>query len=106
LGFDRLVTLDVLLWGASLMLEFLALIILRVREPRLPRPFRVPGGVAGTALLGVLPAILLFIGGIYAEHEQIFGMSVWLFGAMVMLAGVGAYGLCSRVQASSSEVAT
>jgi len=33
LGFDRLVTLDVLLWGASLVLEFLALVLLRLREP-------------------------------------------------------------------------
>ena len=105
LGFDRLVTLDVLLWGASLVLEFLALVFLRVREPGLPRPFRVPGGILGTALLGVLPTVLLFMGGIYAEHEQIFGMSVWLFGALVMLAGVGAYGLCSRVHSPSTEAA-
>lgn len=43
IGFDRLITLDILLWGASLVLEFLALVILRVREPGMPRPFRVPG---------------------------------------------------------------
>ena len=95
LGFDRLVTLDVLLWGASLVLEFLALVVLRVREPEMPRPFRVPGGVMGTALLGVLPTVLLVLAGFYAEHEQIFGMSVWFFGAMVMVGGVVAYGLCS-----------
>ena len=97
LGFDRLVTLDVLLWGASLVLEFLALAVLRVREPQIPRPFRVPGGVVGTALLGVLPTILLILAGIYAEHEQIFGMSVWVFGTIVMVAGVAAYGLCSLI---------
>ena len=94
LGFDRLVTLDVLLWGASLVLEFLALIVLRVREPEMPRPFRVPGGVVGTALLGVLPTVLLVLAGFYAEHEQIFGMSVWFFGAMVMVGGVVAYLIC------------
>lgn len=103
LGFDRLVTLDVLLWGASLVLEFLALILLRVREPGLPRPFRVPGGVAGTALLGVLPTVLLVIGGTYAEHQLIFGISVWFFGALVMLTGVGAYGFCSRLGKPKSE---
>ena len=94
LGFDRLVTLDVLLWGASLVLEFLALVALRVREPEMPRPFRVPGGVLGTALLGVLPTVLLVLAGFCAEHEQIFGMSVWFFGAMVMVGGVVAYGIC------------
>jgi len=70
---------------------------LRVREPQIPRPFRVPGGVVGTALLGVLPTILLILAGIYAEHEQIFGMSVWVFGTIVMVAGVAAYGLCSLI---------
>ena len=44
LGFARLVTLDILLYGASLLLEFVALAVLRFREPELKRPFRVPGG--------------------------------------------------------------
>ena len=34
--------LDILLYGASLVLEFLALIVLRIREPQLVRPFRCP----------------------------------------------------------------
>ncbi len=59
IGFRRLVELDVLLYGASLVLEFVALVVLRVREPSLPRPFRIPGGVLGTAALGVVPTILL-----------------------------------------------
>jgi amino acid transporter len=96
LGFDRLITLDVLLWGASLVLEFLALVFLRVREPEMPRPFRVPGGILGTALVGVLPVALLVLAGFQAEHEQIAGMTVWIFGLMVMAAGVGAYAVCSK----------
>jgi amino acid transporter len=59
LGFDRLVELDVVLYGASLALEFVALVVLRVREPDLPRPFRVPGGLCGAILVGVGPAALL-----------------------------------------------
>jgi amino acid transporter len=96
LGFDRLVTLDILLWGASLVLEFLALVLLRVREPQLPRPFRIPGGIVGTALLGLPPAGLLILAAFHAEHEQIAGMSVWLFGTVVMGAGLFAYWICSR----------
>jgi amino acid transporter len=95
IGFDRLITLDILLWGASLVLEFLALVILRVREPGMPRPFRVPGGTAGAALLGVIPTGLLVLAGFHAEHEQIAGISVWLFGSLVMLAGTAAYSFCS-----------
>ena len=44
LGFERLVTLDVLLYGTSLMLEFIALVALRIKEPHaspaLPRAGR------------------------------------------------------------------
>ncbi len=93
-GFDRLVTLDVLLWGASLVLEFLALIFLRVREPQMQRPFRVPGGVPGTVLVGVLPTALLIVAGFHAGEERIAGISVWLFGLLVMSAGVPAYFGC------------
>jgi amino acid transporter len=59
LGFDRLVELDVLLYGLSLGLEFVSLVALRLREPDLPRRFRVPGGVVGCILLGLLPMSLL-----------------------------------------------
>ena len=41
LGFKRLVTLDIMLYGASLMLEFVTLVVLRIREPELKRG--VPG---------------------------------------------------------------
>ena len=61
LGFERLVELDVLLTGASLVLEFAALVALRVREPRLPRPFRIPGGLPAAWLLGVGPTALLLL---------------------------------------------
>ncbi len=43
LGFERNVILDVLLTGLSILLEFWALVALRIREPELARPFRVPG---------------------------------------------------------------
>lgn len=104
LGFDRLVTLDVLLWGSSLVLEFLALYILRLKEPELLRPFRVPGGKLGAALIGVLPTALLVLAGFQAEHEQIAGISVWLFGSLVMLAGVGMYYICSRLCARGTTL--
>jgi amino acid transporter len=67
LGFKRLVELDVLIYGASLVLEFVALAVLRAKEPSTPRPFRVPGGRTGVALVGLVPTALLgwllFAGG-------------------------------------------
>jgi amino acid transporter len=59
LGFGRLVLFDVLLYGLSLLLEFIALVVLRVREPNLPRAFRVPGGMVGAVVVGILPMALL-----------------------------------------------
>ena len=69
------VTLDLLLYGASLVLEFLALIVLRVREPNLARPFRVPGGLFGAIMIGVCPALLLGFSVAQGQQEQILGMS-------------------------------
>src|SRR5246500_5827259 len=54
LGFERLVTLDIILYGASLVLEFVTLVVLRIREPKLKREFRVPGGLPGTIVVGVV----------------------------------------------------
>ena len=59
LGFARLVTIDILLYGVSLLLEFVALAVLRFREPELPRPFRVPGGLFGAIAIGIPPVLLL-----------------------------------------------
>ncbi len=47
LPFSKLLMLDMLLTGSSILLEFAALVALRIREPQLARPYRVPGGMAG-----------------------------------------------------------
>ena len=91
LGFERLVTLDIMLYGVSLSLEFITLIALRVREPQLRREFRVPGGLAGCVLAGVFPVALLTLALVHSEHEQILGINGLAFGAMIILAGFGMY---------------
>jgi amino acid transporter len=91
LGFARLVTIDILLYGFSLMLEFIALAVLRFREPDLPRPFRVPGGLFGAIAIGVPPMLLLAFSIIRSEHEQIWNMSSFEFGMILIGAGVVAY---------------
>ena len=93
LGFERLVTLDVLVYGASLLLEFVALVVLRVTEPSLPRPFKVPGGMLGAIVVGVLPMLLLVFSIARGEREQIMGINGLLVGAFLVLAGFGAYGI-------------
>lgn len=93
LGFERLVTLDILVYGASLLLEFAALVALRVREPALHRPFRIPGGLPGVVLVSVLPATLLVFSFVKGEREAVLGMSSAAFGLVLMGLGVLAYGV-------------
>jgi amino acid transporter len=91
LGFARLVTLDILLYGFSLLLEFVALAVLRFREPNLPRPFRVPGGLFGAIAIGIPPILLLVFSIIRSEHEQVWNLSSFAFGMILIAAGVVAY---------------
>jgi amino acid transporter len=91
LGFARLVTIDILLYGASLMLEFVALVVLRIREPELPRAFRVPGGMFGAVAVGVTPLLLLGFSVVRSQTEQVLGMSAFAFGMWLIAAGAVAY---------------
>src|SRR5579863_7075629 len=59
LGFERSLILDVLLTGLSILLEFWALAALRIREPNLARPYRVPGGTIGAIAIGLPPLALM-----------------------------------------------
>jgi len=104
LGFERLVTLDIVLWGASMVLEFVALVLLRIREPELTRPFRIPGGLAACALLGVAPTTLIIIAGLHSRGETIVGMNALWFSLLVMIAGAVAYAACSWNQRVGSTV--
>ena len=91
LGFERLVTLDIMIYGASLTLEFVALIVLRFREPELKRPFRVPGGWFGAIAVGISPTLLLGFAVLNSEHEAILGMNAMWFGLMLIAAGSFVY---------------
>jgi amino acid transporter len=103
LGFERLVTIDILVYGSSLLLEFIALVALRIREPNLARPFRVPGGVFGTILVGVLPTLLLGFSIFRSDHEVILGMNSLLFGAVLILAGFVAYALDAAIRGARQQ---
>jgi amino acid transporter len=91
LGFERLVTIDILLYGCSLTLEFVALIALRIREPELLRPFRVPGGMLGAIAIGIPPVLLLGFDLVRSEAERVWGMSSFSLGLILVAAGVLAY---------------
>jgi amino acid transporter len=98
LGFERLVTIDILLYGASLLLEFVALIYLRFREPELQRPFRVPGGMFGAIAIGITPMLMLGFSIVRSQHEEVLGMSSFAFGMLLIGAGIVAYALMHAVK--------
>ena len=91
LGFERLVLIDIILYGVALLLEFVALAVLRVREPQLPRPFRAPGGFIGAAALGLGPAALLVLTCIRGSSERAGPVTAVGLGAILALAGVLVY---------------
>lgn len=96
LTFERLITIDLLLWGMSLVLEFAALVRLRLSEPDLPRPFRIPGPLAVPVLLGVGPTALIAFALWTARDERAAGMPAALFALLIAIAGLPVYALLRK----------
>ncbi len=90
LPFEKLITIDLVLYGSSLLLEFVALVVLRLREPDMDRPFRA-GNLAVACALGLGPAAIIGY-ALYASRsdEVILGhkpTSALLFSTAVGLIG-------------------
>ena len=105
LGFKRLVTLDIMLYGVSLMLEFVTLVVLRIREPQLKRSFRVPGGLAGAITCGIFPLLLLLLAVVESESETVLGMNGLTFGVLIILSGFSVYGVTRKLRKRVSDPA-
>ena len=87
LSFERLISIDLVLYGAALLLEFVALVVLRVREPGLRRPFTVPGGLWGAVAMGVGPTLLIGFALWAARAERVGPFPALGFAAAVAVAG-------------------
>jgi amino acid transporter len=87
LPFEKLISIDLILYGTSLLLEFVALVVLRLREPNLERPFKA-GNLAFAVSLGVGPAALIGYALYASRDEKIMGStSALLFSVAVALLG-------------------
>jgi len=96
LPFERLISIDLILYGTSLLLEFVALAVLRVREPELERPFKA-GNFAVACLLGAGPAVLIGYALYASRDEKIIGTtSALLFAVGVALLGPLLYWATAR----------
>jgi amino acid transporter len=104
LGFGRLVQLDIILYGLSLALEFAALVALRLREPELQRPFRVPGGLPGAVAVGIPPMSLLLLSLLGAFGDEGSSLAI-TFALALAWAGPAAWWLAERSRARRSLAA-
>ena len=59
-SFKQLVEVDVIVYSFALILEIIALFILRLTDPTLDRPFKIPGGLKGLICIFLLPIFLIF----------------------------------------------
>jgi amino acid transporter len=91
LSFERLISIDLVLYGGALVLEFVALVVLRVKEPELVRPFRIPGGLWGTVAMGVGPTLLIGFALWAARGERVAGLPALGFAAIIAAAGPVVY---------------
>jgi len=88
------------------MLEFVTLVVLRIREPELKREFRVPGGLAGAITCGIFPLGLLLLSLVESDRETILGRNGLLFGMFIVVAGFVVYYASRKIQARfASEAA-
>jgi amino acid transporter len=102
-SFERLITIDLALYGLSMILEFVALILLRRNEPHLPRPFRIPGPDWVPIVLGISPAALTLYALYASRTETVVGMSALAFAMIIAVAGLPLYAvarICRRRRVS------
>jgi amino acid transporter len=60
-SFEALLLIDVFLFVLSYLLVFAAGLALRIKEPRLERPFRIPVGAAGMATVTGVPTLVALV---------------------------------------------
>ena len=72
--FTDLVIMDVTLYGAGLFLEFISLIILRIKAPKENRPFKIPLKIPGLVIMFLLAFSIYAIGlfGAFSESAKTF----------------------------------
>ncbi len=100
-GYERLVVMYLVVYTFSVVLEFIALWVLRVREPELDRPFRVPCGMAGLAATVIVP-ILTGIVVLAITIQQGLSEPRWLcLAAIATFSGLPAWWLVRKRRTSS-----
>jgi len=85
--FEDLLVIDVTLYGAAMFLEFIALIMLRIKEPTVHRPFKIPLNVPGLLLMTLLPLSVYSIAITAAFLDEGGAFSSLLFALAALISG-------------------
>jgi amino acid transporter len=98
-GFTDLINIYAFLQAANYLMIYLSLVRLRTRMPDAPRPYRIPGGRAGLALV-VLPPFAVTVMALYGEADTV------LWGLTAIAIGPAAYllALAMRKRPSGGRV--
>lgn len=93
LGFVALAVIDVLISGLSVLLEFAALVTLRLREPELARPFRIPWGLGGAIAVCITPTLLIGLAFVRNAMQPAGPFNALTLDLLLIAAGPAVYGM-------------
>jgi len=83
-SFQELIQIDMFLYALALMVEFAALICLRLKRQDLPRPYRIPFGTQGVIAMSVPPIALCLLSMFLANDvTQMVGLGAIAAGLLV-----------------------
>jgi amino acid transporter len=68
--FQSLVVVDVTIYAAALLLQFAALVVLRIKRPDMDRPYRVPGGWIGIVLVVAFPTAVIALAVYFQAYYE------------------------------------
>ena len=85
MSFQEIIEFLNFLYGLGMLVVFAAFVKLRVKNPDLPRPYRIPVGTAGAAVMCVPPVVLITTVMCLASAWTV------IVNAVVVAAGVALY---------------
>lgn len=94
-SFEKLAVTSVLLYGFSLILQMLALLMLRIKEPNMPRPFKIPGGLPFVILLVAMPTAIVLLAVTQTIRDE--GSSFLALGGALLASAPLAYYITKAV---------
>ena len=102
-SFADLLIIDVTVYGAGLFLEYVALILLRMKAPDEHRPFRIPLNVAGLIIMSLIPLVIYSIALAGAFSESGNNIKPALFAVAALLSAEVAWQVIKRVRGKKAS---